>query len=372
MINKLKYISFITLLFAFSAQKVFSQIDTISLSSFKLIGQVKRIIEVTYSAKDSIGFIVKDEYLGENWNFKFDNKQYRTNFIYEFDQKGRNTSHVILPQEKSSHTVTNFNYKNRLLIESTETMFFSDATIPIKNLYKYDLKENLIGIYIYRYNELLRKKIFKYDTNKNPIEKFEIDKEGNITERANYFYKDNKISFEKNFGEISNDEKKFEYDSYGNIVFESIKFGKSKYNDNEMFFENKFTYDNNRVTNKNQFRDGIETWKEEFDYLDERLYRETKLFEQDSSTLVCKTYKYNADNSAIIEINEKDKKIIEEYDEYNNAVRLFYSFKDGKIEEYIYKYTFDTNANWTEIIEFKNTVPLKIRIRKIEYYNTGK
>ena len=364
----LKIIVFLTLVFAISTQKVSSQIDTVSLCSIKLKGMIKSVSEVTFSAKDSIGVIVKDEYLSEDWNLKADSKQSKTNFIYEFDKNSRNTRKVILPQKLSSNSITDFKYNSGLLVESLETMVFSDATIPIKKIYKYDPKKNLTAIYTYRFDELLRKKMFKYDLKNNLIENIEIDKNGDIDSRTNYSYENNKKTFEKELSDNSIDEKRFKYNSDGNLIYESFKWGKKEPGENDILFETNYFYDNNQVTQKKQLRDEIETWKESFEYLNEKLSKESKIFKQDSSTFITKSYKYNLDGSVVIETIEKDKKITEEYDKDKNPLRLFYSFNDGKIEEYMYQYSFDKNSNWTEIIEFKNTVPLRIRIRKIAYY----
>lgn len=366
--QNLKITTFLTLVLAFYTQKVSSQIDTISLSSINLKGNVKSVSEVTFSAKDSLDFVVKDEYLKEDWSFKVESQKPKTNFIYEFDKNGKNTRQVILPQKLSSNSITDFKYNNGVLIESLETMVFSDATIPVKKIYKYDNKENLTAIYTYRYDELLRKEMFKYDSDNNLIENIEIDKNGDIDSRINCAYENNKKTFEKKQNDNSTGENVFKYDSDGNLIYESFKWGKDDPTQNDIFFETKYGYNNKQVTQKNQFRDGVATWKESFEYIDDKISKESKMFKQDSSTFSSKNYKYEPNGSYVTETIEKDKKITEEYDKDKNPIRLFYSYNDGKIEEYIYQYTFDKNGNWNEIIEFKNTVPLKIRTRKIEYY----
>ena len=42
---------------------------------------------------------------------------------------------------------------------------------------------------------------------------------------------------------------------------------------------------------------------------------------------------------------------------------------DGSLyEKHTYKYEYDKNNNWTQRIQYKNTIPLNITERIIEYY----
>ena len=58
-----------------------------------------------------------------------------------------------------------------------------------------------------------------------------------------------------------------------------------------------------------------------------------------------------------------------EYDEKGNIIEKNRYNSNGSLDEkYTYKYEYDKNNNWTQRIEYKNTIPHRITERIIEYY----
>ena len=62
-------------------------------------------------------------------------------------------------------------------------------------------------------------------------------------------------------------------------------------------------------------------------------------------------------------------KLIYKYDEKGNNIEENWYDSDGSLyEKHTYKYEYDKNNNWTQRIQYKNTIPLNITERIIEYY----
>ena len=57
------------------------------------------------------------------------------------------------------------------------------------------------------------------------------------------------------------------------------------------------------------------------------------------------------------------------YDEKGNMIEENWYESDGSLyEKHTYKYEYDKNNNWTQRIEYKNTIPHRITEKIIEYY----
>lgn len=57
------------------------------------------------------------------------------------------------------------------------------------------------------------------------------------------------------------------------------------------------------------------------------------------------------------------------YDEKGNNIEENYYNSNGRLyEKHTYKYEYDKNNNWTQRIEYKNTIPHRITEKIIEYY----
>lgn len=86
-------------------------------------------------------------------------------------------------------------------------------------------------------------------------------------------------------------------------------------------------------------------------------------------------WKYTYNNRGLIQVLENYKnnslmyKIVIIYDNFGNEKSMRTTDKEGNfIEEKQYQYTFDSNGNWTERIEYTNLFPKVIYVRDINYY----
>ena len=86
------------------------------------------------------------------------------------------------------------------------------------------------------------------------------------------------------------------------------------------------------------------------------------------------TYKYDEKGNNIEENNHDsdgrlNSKTTYKYDEKGNNIEENNYDSDGRLgKNYTYKYEYDKNNNWTQRIEYKNTIPHRITERIIEYY----
>lgn len=97
-------------------------------------------------------------------------------------------------------------------------------------------------------------------------------------------------------------------------------------------------------------------------------------YNSDGSLLYKSTYKYDEKGNKIEE-NSYDSdgrlhsKYTYKYDEKGNIIEENWYDSDGSLyEKHTYKYEYDKNNNWTQRIQYKNTIPLNITERIIEYY----
>jgi hypothetical protein len=360
------------LFYTLSIQNTISQIDTISLKTLRLKGPVMSVSEFTYSAKDSLGTIVKDEYLkdepgSDDWKFEIDDSygEKKTNVSYNFDRNGNLTSKKTYHNPNFPYEVTKYNYINKLLTEYNETLNFSDMIITLKHVLKYDSQNKLISIITYRDGELFKKVIYKYDEGKNLSEKTEIDNNGTISESTIYKYINNRLILERLIKEGANSECSYKYDSLGNVIFESIK-----YIDDGYYFETHFEYNGNVLVGKYYPKVGKMEKKEQelFEYQDGKLHKITYMVGEENSITKQEVYIYNPDNSMQITTTKKGNQIIKEFDKYDNQTKLLTTSNDQNREEFTYEYSYDKQGNCLKIIEYKNTMPLKVLERRIKYY----
>ena len=86
------------------------------------------------------------------------------------------------------------------------------------------------------------------------------------------------------------------------------------------------------------------------------------------------TYKYDEKGNKIEEYHYDEDgkfnyKYTYKYDEKGNKIEENWYDSDGSLyEKHTYKYEYDKNNNWTQRIQYKNTIPLNITERIIEYY----
>ena len=165
-----------------------------------------------------------------------------------------------------------------------------------------------------------------YDKKGNIIEENDYDSDGSLNSKTTYKYdeKGNKIEENDYDSDGRLDSKTtYKYDEKGNIIEEN-------HYDSDGRLDSKTTYKYDEKGNT------IE--KNYYSYSDGRL--DSKI-----------TYKYNEKGNTI-----------EENDYY---------YSDGRLDSkttYKYKYEYDKNNNWTQKIQYRNTIPNIITERIIEYY----
>lgn len=348
-------------LFLLTSQHVFCQLDTVSLNSLNLKGKVSKMTELTFSAIDSAGIIVKGNYLHENYEFKIDSILYKnnTNCKLEFDKDGKRILKGIYNDYCYLYDITKYKYLNKQLREFNEISEYSDGTIYIKNICKYD-NNNLISISTYRNDKLLYKKVYKYDEQNNIIEEASLENNGNITGKISRRYAGKKLVYEKKIDENNKTEKIYKYDSSGKVVYSM-----SQYDD--LKFETKYEYSHNLPTAEYSSRNGKPDVISNYEYIDGKIAKTILKYPNDSAIIFVEEIKYQLNNITEIIRKEGNQTSKQVFDNNKNIIKL-QIINNSDIEEFTYEYLYDKNENWTRIIEYKNTIPLKIRERRIEYF----
>ena len=161
-----------------------------------------------------------------------------------------------------------------------------------------------------------------YNEKGNKIEDNFYDSDGNLSSKDTYEYDEKGNKIEKNVYDSNgrfHSKYTYKYDEKGNMIEDNV------YDSNgRLYFKKTYKYD--EKGNKIE-----ENWYNS----DGRLHSKY-------------TYKYD----------EKGNNIEENY--YNSNGRLY--------EKHTYKYEYDKNNNWTQRIEYKNTIPHRITEKIIEYY----
>lgn len=352
----------ITQLFLLIPLIAFCQIDTTSLNSLNVKCKVSKITEHTFSAKDSIGKVIKGIFLYEDYMFKIDSTYYKnkTNFEYQFDLNGKQISKGLYNMYGYLYNITKYTYINNQITEFNEIIEFSDGIIHIKNLCKYDMN-NLISIATYRNNELLYKVLFKYDDSNNIIEETSIDYNGNITSKINRKYFGKKLIYELETNKNYNNEAIYRYDTLGNIVYSMNRY-------DDITFENRIEYIDNLPVLECSSRNGEPELIVNYKYLDGKNTKTVLKNPSDNSIISSSEVIYYSNNTSEIVEKRGNQLMKHFFDTNNNIIKLQISNNSTDIEEYTYEYTYDKNKNWIRIIEYRNTIPLKIRERIIEYF----
>lgn len=349
------------LILIFFTKVAHSQFDTISLSSLNLKGSIKNIDEFTYSAEDRLGVLENGKLLTDDdeYRFKFEGSGDNSNFKLKYDIYGNNIEKVTT---ESIRSVIHFLYKQNKIVESNKTF----AGINIKDIPLYDDDGNIIKISTYRNDVLFYKLIYEYNENGLPVRLYEIAADGEITEKEDWKYKNSKLSTKNEYGDNPM-RYKYLYDVNGRLIEETDIFS---FQDNYDFsYTKRYEYQNNNIVKEIHFNDSIQSAVEDKIYNGFKLVETIHIFGGTDGSRFKKTVtKYNEGKISKETVEDKKKTVTKEFDENENITRLLYQFKNNQTDEYIYQYTFDDRKNWTKIIEFRNTIPLKIRNREIEYY----
>ena len=161
------------------------------------------------------------------------------------------------------------------------------------------------------------------------------------------------------------------YNEKGNKIEENY------YNSNgSLIYKNTYKYDKkgNIIEEKSYYPDGSLIYKNTYKYDEKGNKIEDNSYDSDGRLHSKYTYKYDEKGNKIEEnwYNSDGRlhsKYTYKYDEKGNNIEENWYDSDGSLyEKHTYKYEYDKNNNWTQRIQYKNTIPLNITERIIEYY----
>jgi hypothetical protein len=334
-----------------------AQIDTICITRLNLNGNVKKVSEFTFKAIDKLGTIQKGEMVDEK--FSIDNEYRKTNISYSFNEKTLQTEYAEYWNPTSIKKIKNYSYLNGNISDTFEKMLFSDATITIKEIFKYNgigLVESCIR---YRNDNLFEKYLYTYDTKNNITKELNIDSNGDIEKETTYerrYMQGKEVFCKKIDPDYGIDIKETKYDSIGRLITEKINY------DNNFIRVIKYSYTYfSKIKSKIEFNeDGDLVVSTNYKYDDLHRPVEIKNVFSDGK---CTTTSIVYDGDTLIESStmsdgNKENKVI-----YQGNIIEYKKNNDT----FKYEYVFDEKGNWTKMTEFKNTVPTFIRERRILY-----
>ncbi len=343
-----------------------AQIDTVSLRSLKLKGNIKSVTEYTFLAKDSLGHIVKDrisdainDYDKEGLLFTDESKR-QTNFKYEYSRSGNMTSKTIFYNVGVPYRLTTFKYNQNIqIIDESSKMIFSDGILEFKIIYAYSSDKSLIAKSEYTGGSLLWKTKYEHKKGKLASET-RINNEGQLDFKYEYKYTNGVLSEKINYGENGNLESRYiyEYDSIGNETKSSIVF----FDGQVVWTESYYDIRNNltKLVNSNN------TYVTKDYDIENKIIK--VVFYGDNNEIISTTeYKYKNDKLVEEVVTTNEKKKIIEYDN-SGLIRKYCILFTQTSDCYNYDIVYDSNSNWKNIIEYRNSIPIKIRERIILYY----
>ena len=155
------------------------------------------------------------------------------------------------------------------------------------------------------------------------------------------------------------------------------KIEQNNYNsDSRLDSKTTYKYDEkgNNIEKNNYYSDGRLSYKYTYKYDEKGNNIEKNNYYSDGSLNYKTTYKYD-EKGNMIEANFYNSdgslsfKLTYKYDEKGNMIEATYYNSDGRLDsKTTYKYEYDKNNNWTQRIQYRNTIPLNITERIIEYY----
>ena len=170
------------------------------------------------------------------------------------------------------------------------------------------------------------------------------------------------------------------YTDYGRFKIYNEKGNKieeNRYNsDGSLYYKVTYKYDGkgNKIEVNHYDSNGSLILKYTYKYDENGNKIEECWYNEDGSLIVKFTPKYD-ENGNMMEVNNYDsdgslhKKFTYKYDEKGNKIEINNYNSDGRLDsKTTYKYEYDKNNNWTQRIEYKNTIPNSITERIIEYY----
>ena len=220
-------------------------------------------------------------------------------------------------------------------------------------------------LYLVSYGQLEKKNNLTEENLKGKVKSIKentyeaVDKFGQI-KKGNVFYDGFSSPFTIIYNEKGNKIKICRYDKYGKIDNKNTY----KYDEKGNNIEHN-TYDYGRLALKDIYK-----YDEKGNKIEENTY------DSDGRLFFKYIYKYDEKGNNIeknkYDYNGRlDSKTTYKYDEKGNTIEQnTYYYDDRPAENYSYKYEYeyDKNNNWTQKIQYRNTIPNSIKERIIEYY----
>lgn len=367
--------------------------DTISLKSLGLKGKVSSVSDFSFIAVEKNGSIIKGAEIENNPDdkkLKWNNSLYwdrnilsvfwTIKYKYHFDIKGRNTQkeEYKSSKAKSPYKTSNYIYNNGRLAEVKEKITFVEGNITIDSKYTYEDKKVKLKD-TYKNYEMWERTLFEYEEGKLKSVKV-FDSDADLSEMYVYEYNGKKLLsarivemeyYENQEKGHIKSEKIIKFDNQGNEVYEY-----SKYLIEDTYYIDEFNTEYDSLGKKNK---GVWEW---YKYKDGNKFDAhiniSKYLYDDKNRLI-EIYSYKKEKTTPFNITKyeySEDTIIEESlsTEDNETSKetyfkgLLVKKEDPNGDVFEYKYTFDSKENWVKVIEYKNTIPIKMRVREIKYH----
>lgn len=367
--------------------------DTISLKSLGLKGKVSSVSDFSFIAVEKNGSIIKGAEIENNPDdkkLKWNNSLYwdrnilsvfwTIKYKYHFDIKGRNIQkeEYKSSKAKSPYKTSNYIYNNGRLAEVKEKITFVEGNITIDSKYTYEDKKVKLKD-TYKNYEMWERTLFEYEEGKLKSVKV-FDSDADLSEMYVYEYNGKKLLsarivemeyYENQEKGHIKSEKIIKFDNQGNEVYEY-----SKYLIEDTYYIDEFNTEYDSLGKKNK---GVWEWYKykdgnKFDahiniskylYDDKNRLIEIYSYKKEKTTPFNITkYEYSEDTIIEESLSTEDNETSKET--YFKGLLVKKEEPNGDVFEY--KYTFDSKENWVKVIEYKNTIPIKMRVREIKYH----
>ena len=366
--------------------------DTISLKSLGLKGKVSSVSDFSFIAVEKNGSIIKGaeiESSPDDKKLKWDNSLYLDRNIlsvfwtikckYHFDIKGRNTQKEEYKSSKAKipYDTYNYIYNNGRLFETKEKITFVEGNITLDTKYTYEDKK-VKQIDTYRNYEMWKRTLFEYEEeNLKSVKVFDSD--ANLSEMYVYEYNGKKLLsarivemeyYENQEKGHIKSEKIIKFDNQGNEVYEY-----SKYLIEDTYYIDEYNREYDSLGKKNKsvwewykYKDGnkfdVHINISKYLYDDKNRLIEIYSYKKEETPFNITKYEYSEDTIIKESISNEDNETYKET--YFKGLLIKKEEPNGDVFEY--KYTFDSKENWVKVIEYKNTIPIKMRVREIKYH----
>lgn len=366
--------------------------DTISLKSLGLKGNVLSVSDFSFVAVEKNGIIVKGaeiENFPDDKKLKWDNSLYwdrnilgdfwTIKYKYYFDIKGRNTQKEEYRSSKAKipYDTYNYIYNNGRLFETKEKITSVEGNVTLDSKYTYEDKK-VKQIDTYRNYEMWERTLFEYEEeNLKSVKVFDSD--ADLSEMYVYEYNNNilssarivKVEYYENQekGHIKSEEI-IKFDNQGNEVYEYSKY---LIEDTYYIYEFNTEYDSLGRKNKSvgewyKYKDGnkFDAYINIYKYIYDKKNRIKEIYscKKDETPFNITKYEYSENTIIKESISTEDNETSKET--YFKGLLIKKEEPNGDVFEY--KYTFDSKENWVKVIEYKNTIPIKMRVREIKYH----